>query len=82
MSKTNDDYSILDEIAQYEKENPVDFDLIGKQMLKQAERRVRSSQEMYRYNNQLRNITHNEIRDYVAKKVKKLFSLHDIRLIF
>lgn len=65
----------MDEIAQYEKDNPIDFNLIGKNMLKQAERSFRSSREMYRYKNQLKNITHDEIRDHVAKKVKKLFSL-------
>ncbi|MCW3793787.1 hypothetical protein OM416_19525 [Paenibacillus sp. LS1] len=74
MSKAEDEYSFMDEVAQYEKENPINFDFIGREMLKKAERSVRSNAEKYRYKNQLRNITHNEIRDHVAKKMKKLFS--------
>lgn len=75
MSKADDEYSIMDEIAQYEEDNPIDFNLLSREMQKQAEKSVRSSLQTYRYNNQLKNITHNEVRDYVAKKVKKLFSL-------
>ncbi|MEK4277639.1 endonuclease NucS domain-containing protein [Paenibacillus sp. FSL R7-0026] len=75
MSKPDNEHSFMDEIAQYEEDNPIDFNLISREILKQAEKSVRSSRQTYRYNNQLKNITHNEVRNYVAKKLKKLFSL-------
>ncbi|MCP1186493.1 hypothetical protein [Paenibacillus sp. 1781tsa1] len=79
MSKADDECSFMDEVAQYEKDNPINFDLIGRKMLKQAERRVRSSREKYRFKNQLRNITHNEIKDHVGK-MKKLFSFTLVKI--
>lgn len=63
----------LDYVEEYEKK--IDYDALGKAMLANADRQVRTEYERYRHKVQLNDISHNDIRDYVAKNLSVLFNL-------
>jgi hypothetical protein len=66
-------FEVFNEIEKIEEENPINFDELAKSMLKNAESQVRTEHEMYRFNLQVKYFSHNEIRNEVASKVRKLF---------
>lgn len=70
--------SFLDYIAEWEEEH---LDDIAQAMLAGVDRRIRQEHEIYRYNAQMINvISHNDIRDHVAKRIKSLFKLDLIKI--
>ncbi|GKS12909.1 hypothetical protein YDYSY3_39090 [Paenibacillus chitinolyticus] len=67
--------SVSKAIIRYEHENPIDYNKMGQLLLKNVDRRLRTEHEMLRFNRQLDNISHDQVKDYVASKSLQLFNL-------